>query len=763
IHGCLHFEENFAEKKLLKNIPTYVGITCESVYPVKILPYLATTHFEPTYARSAFPCFDEPQFKARFKMSIFRDRFHISLFNMPITSTDDVGFYMGTGLLRDDFQESVEMSTYLVAFVVCDYQAITDVTAKGVSVSVYAPPDLLPQAKFALNTSTHMMDFYEEFFGVPYPLPKQDLIAIPDFGTGAMENWGLITYRETSILYDEQETSASGHNWVAVVVAHELAHQWFGNLVTMRWWNDLLGSAKDVNSVLWKKQSNVKMNDHDVDDVAFLTGVNHYQSQNGIHKRSLYEHNGVAVCSQNRALIIASVVLSILFLSSLIIAYVGPQNDCPCIGEKPVFLQDEDLNGAKRPVIPIATSGEVFPWNNVRLPTFAHPLRYVINIHPNLTTLDVKVYHFKKIRNLGGYKEQEIVWMNMTDVTFKLPNSIKWIKANVNQSGFYRVTYDDHLWDALIQALKTNHEVFSPADRASLIDDAFTLSRAGLVNATVPLELSTYLLKEKDYVPWATALEHFQHWSTSLSEASPYRLFEQYVKKLLTPISHHIGWEDTGSHLEKLMRSDILAAAVLVGVDTVVKESKSKFNGWMEKGFRIPPNLREVVYYAGIKYGGVKEWQNCWAKYNSTRVPSERKLLLKVLGASRDPWILQRYLLATLDRDVIKPQDVKDVLSVVASNPEGNFLAWRHLKAHWKGLQNLFGNGTFSMGALIGVVTSHFSAPYDLHEVKAFFKDMDVGSGARSLEQSLETIELNIHWVRRNEEPIFQWLSSYLQ
>ncbi|XP_017303048.1 uncharacterized protein LOC103517727 [Diaphorina citri] len=111
------------------------------------------------------------------------------------------------------------------------------------------------------------------------------------------------------------------------------------------------------------------MNDHDVDDVAFLTGVNHYQSQNGIHKRSLYEHNGVAVCSQNRALIIASVVLSILFLSSLIIAYVGPQNDCPCIGEKPVFLQDEDLNGAKRPVIPIATSGEVFPWNNVRLPT----------------------------------------------------------------------------------------------------------------------------------------------------------------------------------------------------------------------------------------------------------------------------------------------------------------------------------------------------------------------------------------------------------
>ncbi|KAI5740215.1 hypothetical protein M8J76_001759 [Diaphorina citri] len=768
--------------------------------------YLATTHFEPTYARSAFPCFDEPQFKARFKMSIFRDRFHISLFNMPITSTDDVGFYMGTGLLRDDFQESVEMSTYLVAFVVCDYQAITDVTAKGVSVSVYAPPDLLPQAKFALNTSTHMMDFYEEFFGVPYPLPKQDLIAIPDFGTGAMENWGLITYRETSILYDEQETSASGHNWVAVVVAHELAHQWFGNLVTMRWWNDLWLSEGFASFLEYYGVDHVMpgwnmMDQFILDKTQQALGLDALSTS---HPISVTVHDPVEIeaifdtISYSKGAAILYMLEKFLGQGTLRAGLndylnthkygnaetkdfwsVLSKHSNHSINVKAIM--DTWSRQMGFPVIRISRITPQHSSNSSTTPApppmieySATQSRFLLTNEPygrndSKLLLPRSPYDYKWYVPLSyytdqtGYKEQEIVWMNMTDVTFKLPNSIKWIKANVNQSGFYRVTYDDHLWDALIQALKTNHEVFSPADRASLIDDAFTLSRAGLVNATVPLELSTYLLKEKDYVPWATALEHFQHWSTSLSEASPYRLFEQYVKKLLTPISHHIGWEDTGSHLEKLMRSDILAAAVLVGVDTVVKESKSKFNGWMEKGFRIPPNLREVVYYAGIKYGGVKEWQNCWAKYNSTRVPSERKLLLKVLGASRDPWILQRYLLATLDRDVIKPQDVKDVLSVVASNPEGNFLAWRHLKAHWKGLQNLFGNGTFSMGALIGVVTSHFSAPYDLHEVKAFFKDMDVGSGARSLEQSLETIELNIHWVRRNEELIFQWLSSYLQ
>lgn len=152
-----------------------------------------------------------------------------------------------------------------------------------------------------------------------------------------------------------------------------------------------------------------------------------------------------------------------------------------------------------------------------------------------------------------------------------------------------------------------------------------------------------------------------------------------------------------------------------------------------------------------MKYGGVKEWQFCWSKYNTTRVPSERKLLLKVLGAASDPWILQRYrsssslieyrivsinrsrclitsyisrryLLATLDRDKIKPQDIKVVLATVASNPEGRLMAWRHLKAHWGSLQALFGNGTYSLGGIISAVTSHFSTDYDYREVIFIFK-----------------------------------------
>lgn len=182
------------------------------------------------------------------------------------------------------------------------------------------------------------------------------------------------------------------------------------------------------------------------------------------------------------------------------------------------------------------------------------------------------------------------IWMNMTDgnsfktklvtnifrylkyiilVRFELDTDVRWIKANINQSGFYRVMYDESMWYAIIETLKTNHTIFSPADRSSLLDDAFTLCRylfigidllyiensiffrAGFLNASIPLELSQYLINERDYVPWATAIEHFQAWSRRLSESLAYKLFLKYMRKLLTPVTKYVSWSDKGSHLDK--------------------------------------------------------------------------------------------------------------------------------------------------------------------------------------------------------------------
>ncbi|XP_021954471.1 endoplasmic reticulum aminopeptidase 2 [Folsomia candida] len=748
--------------------------------------YLATTHFEPTYARSAFPCFDEPQFKAAFKMIIIRNQFHKSLFNMPIKKIETVYYGYNMELWRDEFEESVEMSTYLVAFVICDYESISNKTSKKVEVSIHTPHGLLNQAQFALQTAVQLMDYYDEFFSVAYPLPKQDLIAIPDFGAGAMENWGLITYRETSILYDKNESSSAAHQWVAVVVAHELAHQWFGNLVTMRWWNDLWLNEGFASFVEYVGV------DHIQPDWKMMEQFVLEKTQTALALDALASSHPISVdvrdpreieaifdtISYNKGAAILYMLESVLGQSNMrhgLMDYLNEHKfDNADTDDLWTALSSSANDSMKvKTIMDTWTLQMGYPLIRVRIENNsirASQTRFLLNAYDNETELE-------HVENQFGYKwyipltyvtdlkprSMQLVWMNRTDYEFSMSFRAEWIKFNVNQTGFYRVQYEGQLWDSLIKVLLTNPFILSPTDRASLIDDAFTLCKAGLVDANIPLELSQYLSKETEYVPWATALEHFRSWSKVLYERKAHRPLIQYVQKLTEPIYKKVGWADSGTHLFKLLRGEVLSTTIHCENKDAEKEAMARFDNWMKKGVRVPPNLREVVYSAGVKYGGVTGWDYCWSKYNSSRVPSEKKILLKAMGSAADPWLLQQYLEACLDREVVRPQDVRTVLGVVAANPSGRLLAWRHLRAHWLTFQSMFGEGSFTMGSLITAVVGHFSNEFDYREVTDFFSDKDVGSGTRALNQSLETIRLNMHWLQNNEDDIEKWLQSHLR
>ncbi|RWS19687.1 puromycin-sensitive aminopeptidase-like protein, partial [Leptotrombidium deliense] len=198
--------------------------------------YAATTKFEPHHARRAFPCWDEPAVKAKFDVTLISPKDRVALSNMNVISEEND---VDPSKKVVKFATSPVMSTYLVAFIVGEFDFVEDTTCNGVKVRVYTPVGKKEQGKFALDVAVKSLPFYENFFSVSYPLPKMDLIAIADFASGAMENWGLVTFRETCLLFDEKNTASQRKQWISLVVAHELAHQWFGNLVTMEWWTHL--------------------------------------------------------------------------------------------------------------------------------------------------------------------------------------------------------------------------------------------------------------------------------------------------------------------------------------------------------------------------------------------------------------------------------------------------------------------------------------------------------------------------------------------
>nr|XP_048706529.1 endoplasmic reticulum aminopeptidase 2-like isoform X2 [Caretta caretta] len=726
---------------------------------------LASTHFEPTSARMAFPCFDEPSFKANYTIKIRRDGQRSALSNMPKVKT----LKLDNHLFEDHFAESVKMSTYLVAFIVSDFQSVSGTTSSGIKVSVYVTPEKLNQAHYALEAAIKILEFYEQYFGIYYPLPKQDLVAVPDFQSGAMENWGLTTYRETSLLYDPETSSASDKLWVTMVIGHELAHQWFGNLVTMEWWNDiwlnegfarymefisvdatypelqvndyLLGtcfaamgrdsmnssrpiSSKAENPTQIKEMFDTVSYDKTCSEEDFTSGKFCYsKSQVAKNAHSYYvdEHFDIAE------------IMNTWTLQKGIPLIIVEQNQ-----KRIKIRQERFLKGIFQHDPQWASMQIGFLWHV--------PLTYITS-------------HSKSI---GRH-----LLKNHSD-TIELVEDVNWVKFNVDMNGYYIVHYEGNGWDTIIELLNQNHTIFSYKDRANLIHNAFQLVSAGRLSLDRALDLMQYLQHESSNIVLLQGLDYLAaiyHMMERRNISDVTESLKRYILQHFKLVIDRQTWSDEGSISDRMLRSALLELACDLQYPPCVQKANELFSKWMGSGgnlTNIPSDVLETIYSVGSKTAD--GWNFLLERYKVSMSGAEQRKICSALASCKDDAKLTRLLELAMEGHIIKTQDLSSVIYSVSTNPAGQHLAWKFVKKNWSKLLEKFPLGSFSIRTIIIGVTAQFSSKQELEEVKLFFESVkEKVSQLRAPQIAVENIEKNIKWLDRNLVTLTKWILENLK
>ena len=733
--------------------------------------YLGCTQFEATDARRAFPCWDEPSHKATFALTLVVPSHLTVLANTPVEVETPEG-----DKKRVAFAETPRMSTYLLAFLVGEFESI-EADADGTLIRIWTTPGKAEQGRFALETAVGLLSYYNDYFGIPYPLPKLDHIALPDFAAGAMENWGAITYRETALLVDSANSAAGTRQRVAEVVAHEMAHMWFGDLVTMAWWDDLwlnesfaswMGTkAVDHLHGDWQMWTQFL-----VDDVGAGMAMDALKSSHPIHAVV----RNPAEVSQLFDAISYSKGASLL---RMLEQFLGEQSFQQGLHAYLSAHQYDNARGADLWEALGKESGQPVP---ALMDSWIRQTGYPVlqaQVRRGTEGTEVRVEQRRFLYGDGdgeptvwsvpvavagqGAPGADQVLMDGRETSLRLERGRPsapdgWVKVNSRQTGFYRVSYEAEEWARLIPAIEALE--LPPADRLGLQNDSYALCRARLLPATQFLELAGAYRNETEYALWRDLASSLRVLAHLFSQEAYYPQFQAFGRELLGPVARRVGWDARPGegHLDALLRSVVVGELGAHGDDATLEEAGRRFTAYLEEPSSLSPDLRGSVFHLASLGGDQTTHETLRRQAREATLQEERMRLHVAMCRARDPELLGRTLEMTLSEEV-RPQDTVGLLGVAAGNPAGRRLTWEFIKANWGELDRRYGSGGFGLMRLVET-TGHFTRQEERQDVQDFFQAHPIPAATMALERSLERIGLNIRWLEANREGLTGWFGA---
>ena len=733
--------------------------------------HLATTQFEATDARRAFPCWDEPARKAVFDVTlVFADGFQ-AVSNTPIV--EDTRPSPGMRFVR--FGETPVMSTYLLAFVVGDLVSVQAEAADGTKVGVWTTRGKENQAGFALDTSVKLLGYFNEYFSIPYPLPKLDHIAIPDFAAGAMENWGCVTYRETALLVDPENSSAGTRQRVAEVVAHEMAHMWFGDLVTMEWWDDLWLN-ESFASWMGTKAVDWLFPDWEMWTQFVNMDTNRALSLDGLKNSHPIEQEvkNPAEVSQLFDAISYSKGGSVL---RMLEHFLGPE---VFRGGLYRYLKGHEYGNARTQDLWSALEEESgLPVTSI-MDSWVKQMGYpVLEVGADRGADNVQISlsqeRFVYDRPLGDEEPNPEVWR--VPVTVSAPGAVAvstvmeskealltlpaarpaedWYKVNADQTGFYRVNYTGEDWQRLAPAVGARE--LPATDRLGIQNDAYALSRAGLLPITQFLELAGSYSGETDASVWSDLASNLRDIEQLIAGEPVHPTYQRFGRELFGPAARRAGWtpRPEDGHLDSLLRSTVLGQSGSYNDEETLGQASDLFRQYLENPDAVHPDLRGVVFSLAAQAGDRTTYNQLWDLEERTSLQEEKIRLLLATSRFQDVGLLNETLERALSSRV-RSQDTITVVGGVAANPKGRQPAWEFVKNNWGEFDRRYGGGGFGLMRLVSICSS-FTTDEQRADVENFFTEHPAPAAERTIRQALERVRLNIRWLEHNRPALNDW------